>query len=140
MYARYCLIMDTRSQRTGAMNRISNGTALTLGQLGEESRSASSARVTIILQDLRPDAILYLSALLNINPVCFVRNSTENAYLETFDPTVLVFDYPETLLYGGNFPDSARIYLTLRTPREGNCGQNIDFHAFIKFQRPYCRY
>lgn len=79
------------------------GAASSLEQLGRAIRSTSSARTTLIVRDLQPAAMLYLGALLNIKPVCFEHYLNRDASFDTFDPAVLVFDYPETLLYqGGN--------------------------------------
>ena len=55
----------------------------------------------MIVQDLRPVAMLYLGALLNIDQVCFEHYFNRDASFETFDPNVLFFNYLETLLYGG---------------------------------------
>ena len=77
------------------------GAGASLEQLGRAIRSTSSARKTVIVQNLQPAAMLYLGALLDINPVCFEHSLNRDASFDTFDPAVLVFDYPETLLYEG---------------------------------------
>ena len=48
--------------------------------------------------------MVYLGALLNINPVGLEYYLNRDASFESFDPAVLVFDYPETFLYGGAAP------------------------------------
>ena len=68
------------------------GAALTFRQSGGEIRSVSSAGMTIIVQDLRPVAMLDLRAILNIDPVCFECHLNRDASFEAFDGTVLVFD------------------------------------------------
>lgn len=77
------------------------GAGSSLEQLGRVIRSTSSARTTVIVRDLQPAAMLYLGALLDINPVCFEHYLNRDASFDTFDPAVVVFDYPETLLYDG---------------------------------------
>lgn len=78
------------------------GAGSSLEQLGRVIRFTSSARTTVIVRDLQPAAMLYLGALLDINPVCFEHYLNRDASFDTFDSAVLVFDYPETLLYEGS--------------------------------------
>ena len=94
------------------------GAASSLEQLGRAIRSTSSVRTTLIVRDLQPTAMLYLGALLDINPVCFEHYLNRDASFDTFDPAVLVFDYPETLLYQGSNPTA--LERTLPKASEGH--------------------
>ena len=76
------------------------GQSASLEQLGYAIRATSAACKTVIIRDLQPFAMLYLGALLNINPVCFEHYPNRDVSYEIFDPAVLVFDYPETFFYG----------------------------------------
>ena len=67
-------------------------------QLGHAIRATSPACKTVIVPDIQPDTMLYLGVLLNISPAYFKHYLNRDASFETFDPAVLVFDYPETFL------------------------------------------
>ena len=87
---------DRQFRPSGALT----GQSASLEQLGHAIRATSAACKTVIIRDLQPVAMLYFGALLKINPVCFEHYLNRDVSYETFDPAVLVFDYPETFFYG----------------------------------------
>ena len=95
---RAVFIEHTNQGTRSSVLRVFEGAQSSLEQLGRAIRAASPAYKTVIVQDIQPNTMLYLGVLLNINPACFEHYLNRDASFETFDPSVLVFDYPETFL------------------------------------------